>query len=262
MLAENMVREGKLQDALKNLQEEVRKQPENGRYRAFLFQLLAVLGQWERSLTQLNVVSDLDPKSWPMLHIYSEAIRCEALRKEIFAGRQKPMLLGEPPEWIAMALESMRLMGEGRFDLALSMRDDAFDLAPASPGTINGQPFEWIADADSSMGPVIEVILNGNYYWVPFQQIREIKLIEPTDLRDLVWMPGEFTWTNGGQAHALIPVRYCGSELSNDPLIQLGRKTDWKELSNGVHQGLGQRMFVTDQDEYPLLEVRQISFND
>jgi len=261
MRAEKLVREGNLQDALHDLQEQVRKQPENGRYRAFLFQLLVVVGQWERALNQLNVVSDLDPRAWPMLHIYREAIQCEGLRREIFAGAQKPLLLGEPPEWIAMLLESMRLMGEERYDLALSMRNEAFEQAAESPGTINGQPFLWIADADSCLGPVVEVILNGRYYWVPFQQIKSITLIEPSDLRDLVWLPAEFTWANGGEAHALIPARYPGSELSKDPLIQLGRKTDWIELADGIHKGLGQRMLATDVDEYPLLEIRQIQFD-
>ncbi len=30
------------------------------------------------------------------------------------------------------------------------------------------------------------------------------------------------------------------------------------ELADGVHQGLGQRMLATDQDEYPLLDIREI----
>ncbi|MFO1349473.1 MAG: hypothetical protein U1F68_01835 [Gammaproteobacteria bacterium] len=36
------------------MQEQVRKNPANAKYRVFLFQLLAVLGQWERALNQLN----------------------------------------------------------------------------------------------------------------------------------------------------------------------------------------------------------------
>ncbi len=258
MRAEHLVREGKLQEALQDLKEHVRKQPDNSRYRAFLFQLLAVLGEWERALNQLNVLSELEVATLPMLHIYKEAIQCESLRREIFAGRLKPLLLGEPPEWVAMLLESMRLLGEGRYEPALSLRSQAFEQAPGSSGTINGQSFEWISDADSSLGPLIEVILNARYYWVPFQQINAVTIPEPRDLRDMVWLPAQFTWTNGGQAHGLIPARYVGSESSQDPLIQLGRKTDWITLADGVYRGLGQRMLATDQDEYPLLDIRQI----
>jgi len=258
MRAEQLVREGQLQDALQDLQENVRKQPDNSSYRAFLFQLLVVLGEWERALNQLNVLSDLEVAALPMLHIYKEAIQCEVLRREIFAGRRQPLLLGEPPGWVAMLLESVRLLGEGRYEPSLSLRNQAFEEAPESSGTIDGQSFKWIADADPSLGPVVEVILNARYYWVPFQQINAVTIPEPRDLRDKVWLPAQFTWTNGGQAHGLIPARYAGSENSQDPLIQLGRKTDWIEPADGVYQGLGQRMLATDQDEYPLLDIRQI----
>jgi type VI secretion system protein ImpE len=262
MQAENLVREGNLLGALADLQQQIRSQPENSDFRSFLFQLLAVLGQWERALNQLNVVSDLDPAAWPLLHIYREAIQCEALRKEIFAGIRQPLLLGEPPEWIAMSLESLRLMREGRHELALSMRNEAFEKAPESSGTIDGRPFQWIADADSSLGPIIEVILNGRYYWAPFEQVRAIEISEPRDLRDMVWLPARFTWSNGGQAYGLIPTRYPGSEDSTDPAIQLARKTEWIELAEDLHQGIGQRMLVTDEDEYPLLNVRKISIGE
>ncbi len=259
MQAEQLVREGKLQDALADLKEQVRKQPDNSRYRTFLFQLLAVVGDWERAINQLNVLSDLDVAALPMLHIYREAILCESLRNEIFAGRRKPLLLGEPPGWVAALLESVRLLGEGRYEPALSLRDQAFDQAPESSGTVNGQPFKWIADADSRLGPMVEVILSARYYWVPFEQIATITIPEPSDLRDKVWLPAQFTWANGGLAHGLIPARYPGSENSKDPMIQLGRRTDWVPLADGVYQGLGQKMLATDQDEYPLLDVRQIN---
>jgi type VI secretion system protein ImpE len=261
MHAEQLIREGDLQGALRDLQEQVRKQPENSRYRTFLFQLLAVLGQWERALNQLSVLGELDVSAWPTVHLYRPAIQCEVLRADIFSGRRKPMILGEPPQWVALSVESLRLMGEGRYGEATSLRNQAFEQAAESSGTINECPFQWIADADSFLGPILEVILNGQYYWVPFEQIQSITMEPPTDLRDLVWLPARLVWVNGGQAFGLIPTRYAGSEKSQDSLIQMARKTEWQELAEDVYRGLGQRVLVTDQDEYPLLEVRQISIN-
>jgi len=74
--AEQSLREGRLQDALAGLQAQVRKEPANAQYRVFLFQLLAVLGQWERALNQLKVLGDMDPAHMPMAQTYREAIRC------------------------------------------------------------------------------------------------------------------------------------------------------------------------------------------
>ena len=97
-------------EELEDLQEQIRNHPENSRYRIFLFQLLAVIGQWERALSQLNVLDKLEKDTWPMVQMYREAIQCEVLRAEIFAGRQQPLIFGEPPPWMAWLLESLRLM--------------------------------------------------------------------------------------------------------------------------------------------------------
>jgi len=44
MLAEQSVREGRIEEALAELQQQVRKAPDNAEYRVFLFQLLCVMG--------------------------------------------------------------------------------------------------------------------------------------------------------------------------------------------------------------------------
>ena len=58
--AEELLRQGKLSEALAQLQEQVRAQPDQADLRVFLFQLLAVLGNWERAMTQLNVAAEMD----------------------------------------------------------------------------------------------------------------------------------------------------------------------------------------------------------
>jgi type VI secretion system protein ImpE len=139
------------------------------------------------------------------------------------------------------------------------LREEAFALAPATAGAVNGTPFEWIADADSRLGPVIEAVMNGAYYWVPFDRLRAIRIAEPVDLRDMVWAAAELDWPNGGATVALVSTRYPGSEANADASIRLARRTDWLEPEAGVFIGLGQRILATDSNEYPLLEVREIA---
>lgn len=261
MPAEQSLREGRVQDALAELQAHVRKEPANAKYRTFLFQLLAVLGQWERALNQLNVLGEMDASSLPMVQTYREAIRCELLRADVFAGRRSPLVFGDPAPWVALVLEALRLTAEGYAAQAQAARDQAFEAAPATMGALDGQPFAWLADADPRLGPMLEAVVNGRYYWIPFQRIRTIVLEQPADLRDYVWMPARFTWANGGETVGLIPSRYPGSEASADPLVQLGRKTEWLEDAAGSYLGLGQRMLATDQGEYLLLDIRRIDLN-
>lgn len=256
--AEDLLREGRFEEALAALQQQVRGDPANAKLRIFLFQMLAVQGQWDRALTQLNVAAELDPAALAMAQMYREAIPCEVFRAEVFAGQRTPLVLGEPPAWIGLLLEALRLTASGDHAAAQPLRERAFDEAPATAGTLDGQPFAWLADADPRLGPVLEAVVNGRYYWVPVQNIRQIVLEAPTDLRDLVWLPVHFTWVTGGEMVGVIPSRYPGSERSSDEALRLARKTEWTEAAPGLFLGSGQRMLATDAGEFPLLDTRQI----
>jgi type VI secretion system protein ImpE len=259
--AETSLKECLLDDALAELQEQVRKEPANPALRTFLFQLLTVRGDWDRALTQLNVAGEMDPAALPMKQTYTEALRCEVLRKKVFAGETSPLVFGEPEGWIALLLESVKKAGQGSFEESVKLRDEAFEAAPTTTGKLNDEPFEWIADADPRLGPVLEAVVNGRYYWIPIHRIRQITIDEPEDLRDMVWTPVEFTWANGGQVVGLIPTRYPGSEASEDHLIRLSRKTEWVEAAPDVWFGQGQRLIATDAGEYPILEIRSITLD-
>jgi len=142
------------------------------------------------------------------------------------------------------------MSADGHYAQSNDLREKAFELAPASSGVCDGKHFDWIADADVRLGPVIEAIINGQYYWVPFNQIQQITIEEPADLRDMVWMPAYFVWANGGESVGLIPTRYPGS-----------RKTEWHQYGEDLYVGLGQRLLTTDEDEYSLMDIRSISLD-
>ncbi len=257
--AEQHLKSGDPGAALTRLQEDVRARPSDAKLRVFLFQLLCVLGQWERALNQLKVASELEPLALPMAQMYGDAVRCEAIRAEVFEGKKSPMILGEPDQWLALLIESRLRAGRGEAAASEELRLRAFEEAPVSSGDIDSRPFEWIADADSRLGPVMEAIINGRYYWVPFSRVTRITLEAPEDLRDLVWMPAHLDFTNGGESLALLPTRYPGSESSEDGTIALARKTSWEPIGEDAYRGLGQRILATDAGETPILEVRAIS---
>lgn len=244
---------------LKRLESEIRASPSDARLRTYLFQLLAIRGEWGRALSQLQVSAQLDPIALAMAQTYREAVRAEVFRAEVFAGRKQPSFLGQPPAWAGLLLESMKLVAEGHIDKAEAMRDDALDSAPGSSGKIDGHPFEWIADADSRIGPVCEAVVDGKYVWIPFENLTRLRIEEPTDLRDLVWAAAQLQFVNGGETVALIPSRYPGSEASRDAAIRMARKTEWREVGEATYIGLGQRMWATDAGEYPILDTREIA---
>jgi type VI secretion system protein ImpE len=159
--AEEKLRAGELPACLAELQAEVRRNPAEPRPRIFLAQLLMVLGEWDRALTQLNVIAEMDATAIPMTRTYAAAIQCERLRASILAGERSPLIFGDPEPWLALVVQGLAALSAGRPQQADAIRAEAFGAAPATAGSLNGTAFEWIADADSRLGPVLEVLLNG-----------------------------------------------------------------------------------------------------
>lgn len=266
--AEQLLARGDLNGALAALQQQVRKQPGDARLRTFLFQLLAVMQQWERAAAQLKLCGELDAATLAMVNTYREALQAEAVRHAVMQGRTTPMVFGQPPSWMGLLIEALAADARGDADGAARLRGQAMDEAPATPGQLNGEPFDWIADADSRLGPVLEVVLRGRYGWLPFCHLHKITIEAPADLRDFVWMPAQLTFANGGESVALIPTRYAGLALpagldaAHRDALLLARRTDWQALAEQAapeqFAGQGQRLLTTSGPELGLLEVREI----
>jgi type VI secretion system protein ImpE len=259
--AEQAVKQGELTLALQYLQDAVRAQPANAKLRIFLFQLLAVDGQWTRAMNQLKVCGELDAGTLAMVNTYREALQCEALRDAVFNGQTTPIVFGQPQAWVAQLVEALGADARGDHALATHLREQALQAAPATQGTLNGEAFEWVADADSRLGPVLEVIINGKYGWLPFASVSKVQFEEPTDLRDMVWLPASLMFPNGGGTVALVPTRYAPMPEAADNLQRLARRTDWVEISPGQYRGVGQRLLATDQNEVGLLDARLLTLD-
>lgn len=259
--AEQALKQGDLSLALQYLQDGVRAQPSHPKLRIFLFQLLAVDGQWTRAMNQLGVCGELDAGTLAMVNTYREAIKCEALRDAVFNGQTTPMVFGKPQAWVAHLVEALQAEARGEPVLARHLREQALEAAPTVSGALNGQPFEWVADADSRLGPVLEVIINGKYGWLPFSSVASITFEPPSDLRDMVWLPASLAFPNGGGTVALVPTRYAPMPEGAEQLVRLSRRTDWIETSPGQYRGVGQRLLTTDREEYGLLDVRTLTLD-
>jgi type VI secretion system protein ImpE len=257
--ARELLRAGEPRAALEALKQEVRKSPRDERLRTFLFQMFCIVGEWDRAVTQVTAAAALDPLALPMSQAYRSAIRCEMLRGKVFAGQRLPTVFGPPEPWMSLLIEGNRQLAAGHAEQAAGLRDTAFEQAPAASGVIDGSPFEWIADADPRLGPMLEALVDGKYYWIPFHRLSRLDIEPPEDLRDQVWMPAHFVWTNGGESVGFIPTRYPGSEAAEASLA-LAHRTEWQDHGHEWFLGCGQRMLATDGGEHPLMDIRNITF--
>lgn len=259
-LTSHLQKDGSLSALMESTMAQVRKEPSRPDLRVLLFQLFCINGTWEKALNQLATAAQQDKAMEEMARAYREVIRCEVFRGRVFKGEKMPLFLGEPEEWLAQLAEALRLNALGKPEEAAAMRAKAFDAAPTTGGSLDNQDFAWIADGDARLGPVLEAVVNGKYYWIPYHRLSAIRLEAPSDLRDLVWLPAMLTFATGGEQVAFIPSRYPGSETQGED-CRLGRRTEWQDLGADTWAGLGQRMFTTDQGEYPLLDTRNIQLS-
>jgi len=247
--------------ALAALTDQVRANPADAGKRVALFQLLALDGSWERARKQLGVLDNLDMQMKLLVQAYAPLVTCELFRQDVFSGKRDAPVLGEPEAWMVNVLQALKADAAGRHEQAEEMRAEALEQAPALGGAVDGAEFEWIADADSRIGPFFEVLVRGHYYWVPQTRIQKLSFDAPEDVRDLIWSPVSIVWVGGGEEVGFIPSRYPGDVSSWSPLQKLSRETAWQALGGESYAGIGQRLLASSEADHAFLELRELTFS-
>ncbi|WP_315759965.1 type VI secretion system accessory protein TagJ [Sphingomonas sp. Y38-1Y] len=258
--ADQLVRSGDLDGARAALVEVVRAQPSDQGARMFLFQLLAIAGEWDKARKQLDLLAQLSGEAQMLAVAYNQAIAAEAERAAVFAGTARTRQ-HVASDWAEGVVEAIERSANGDAEGADAARDAAFDAAPDTPGRLNDARFEWIADADARFGPCFEAIIAGKYGIQPFDQVERIESEGPRDLRDLIWYPVQIAFKNGQSVAAMLPARYPGSEGAGDAALRMARSTEWT-VTPGGEAGVGQHLIgLSDGSEHGLLSLRTLVFD-
>ena len=230
MKARELFRAGKLNEAIQTLSAELRDSPGDNQRRTFLFELLCFAGEYDRAEKHLNVLADASKNAEMGAILYHSALHAERLRVEQFKKSDLPT------------------------------------LAPMKTfsGVLNGQPFESLVDADPRIGARLELFAAGAYLWIGFEHILSIQIQPPSKLRDLLWVPALVrtgpSFKEKELGEVMIPVLYPLSYAHSNDAVRLGRETHWQEVEGGEPIPIGQKVFLVDGEEFPLLEVRTLEF--
>lgn len=261
------LRDSSLSQHLETIQSQIRRQPADADLRAQLFQLMVVQGEWTRASEQLQLSAQLNAQAQPTAILYEQAIVAEQQRERVLSGLEKPQTLGEAPAWFDDLWQALQNDVEAP-QQASQCRARAYEAAEPRPGEVvlevdeSAVAFEWISDGDSRLGPVFEFIAGGRYGWLAFSALRHVRVLPPQGLCDVVWAQAEITLEDGKTQYGLIPARYPalpGQRFAELPDgAKLGRMTDWRALHEDTYAGIGQKMWMTDQGEYALLDVRSL----
>jgi type VI secretion system protein ImpE len=227
--ARELYQAGRLDEAVRALGSALRSDPANVRARTFLFELLCFAGEYDRAAKHLDVISDSSKEANLGALLYRSALHAERTRQQMF--QTVGQVGGSPPP-------------------------------SALSGTLNGQAFTSISDADPRIGARLEVFAAGQYTWIPFQHVASVSVAEPKQLRDLLWAQASVRagpkFKDFEFGEVLIPAVAPLSWKHPDWQVRLGREIDWQTLPDGVEAPLGPKMLEVDGELIPILEVREL----
>jgi type VI secretion system protein ImpE len=232
MTARELYHAGQLGAAIQALGVELRDNPGDVKRRTFLFELLCFAGEYDRAQKHLDVLAGQGPDSATGALLYRAALNADRMRSDLFSKRDYPEV-------------------------------HASDVPVA--GTLNGQPFESIEDADPRIGPRMEIFAAGQVMWLPLAHVASVEMEAPKRLRDLLWSPAlvrtgpAFKGTELGEV--LMPALSPLSFRHQDDAVRLGRSTVWEEQEDGDIIPFGQKMLLVDGEDFPLLELRKLEIN-
>lgn len=252
---------GDLKSAIDDLTREVKASPADVQRRTFLFELLCFAGDFDRAQKQLDVIASQSAKAEAGVQVYRNNIAAERNRQRLFSDGVAPHFLEEPPAYVDLHLEAINRLREGDAPEARRLLDRAEEDRPALSGKLNGQEFDDFRDYNDIVAPVLELFVQDKYSWLPFDQIKQIDIETPKRLRDLIWPTAKIETTSGTIGELHVPALYSGSYEHDDDLVRLGRKTDWKPVSDELYVATGLRLFWVGGEEKPFLGVRSVEFS-
>lgn len=260
MQAKELFAAGKLNEAIAELVNEVKANPNDVARRTFLFELSCFAGDWERAERQLDVIGHQSTQAELGVMVYRANIKAEQERRRVFAEGVQPHFLQEPPAYVDLQVAAVNQIRQGQLVEARATLDRAEEERPAIAGTLDGQAFADFRDYDDRVGPVLELIVKDKYVWLPFEQIKRMEITPPRQLRDMLWASAKVEALDGTIGEVYVPTLYVGTSDAAEDQVRLGRMTDWKKLSDDLLSAIGLRLFLVDGADMSLFETKTVEF--
>lgn len=252
MVGADLLKAGRLSEALERVAEEVKAKPSDLAARTFYFELLSLSGDLDRAAKQLDVLAN---ETGEMGSLYLGAIQAEKERRSFFHGGPRPKLLVDSP-YANAYLEAVECYAAGQSSAALE-RLNATDAPAPLHAFLNGEEVHELNDSHDLLGPFVELVIDGHYAWAPWDAIHSLSIPEPRYLRNTVWTPASLSLHSGDQGPVLLFSLYVDSHLGEDD-VKLGRSTTWQQDPAGFTIASGQKVIATELRDWPILEIRSI----
>jgi len=258
--AGDLLKSGKLSDALTAAQNAVRKAPTDLNARVLLAEILVFTGNLERADVLLDAASTIDPSTAMVVAEFRQLIRADMARRQLFRDGRVPELLSDPTEVQRLQLAALVALRANDLQEAAKNAAAAEEARPRTSGFHNDKPFDDIRDADDLLAGNFEVLTTtGKYFWIPAERVVTAEFHPPKRPRDLIWRRVSMSVAEGPDGDVYMPVIYAGGDPTSD-LLKLGRETDWTDPDKGPVRGIGQRVLLCGEDDVAVMDLGELRF--
>jgi type VI secretion system protein ImpE len=261
MTSSELIKAGMLSEARRQLIEQVKAAPSDSSARTLLFQVLAYCGEWDKVKRHLDILAMQNVRAETGVQVYKNLVSAEKERSEVFRGERCPSFMTAVPPYLEDFLNFRDRLSREELQEAEELMTRIEAMVPEITGVADGFSFNGFRDSDAFLSLFLEFFVHDHYLWIPVTSLREISIQRPTTLLELLWIPARIVTWEGLTTSCFLPVLYPDSASHVNDLVRLGRMTDWKELSGGYYQGIGQHLFQVGEEEKGLLELREVTFN-
>jgi type VI secretion system protein ImpE len=248
-----------LDEAITQLNQQVRANPSAIEPRAMLAELLCVAGNLERADVLLDAVTGLDPGAAVGVALFRQLVRAEQARQQFYTQGRVPEFVVKPDEVLELELKAAVALREGAADEARDRLAERDAKRAAISGKIDGEPFDEFRDLDDLNAAHLEVLTsNGKYLWVPLAIVAELEFRRPERQRDLLWPRARLAVTEGSEGEVFLPAVYFAADST--PAQRLGHETSFVGDSGGPAFGRGLRTFLVGETSQTIHELGKIEF--
>jgi type VI secretion system protein ImpE len=277
---EDWIAEHNLAQAIIAAKQQVLKNPENSGMHFLLFELLVLVQDFSEAEKALLEIQKIESKSSAFaFDFWMGILQAETKRHQFFVGgTEGPGFLLEPPPYTSMFINAISALSKLKIDFGKDpfleevkhfppeMKEIEAEIQKASSqvpqisGTLDGDKFQTISDADDFLKPFLEAFLPGSYIWLPWEQIRSISFASPQSYPDVIWRRAHIELKDEfPQKVFWIPSLYPRAKNVADS-FKLGNLTGFHILSTGgLKIAYGQRDIQTEK---VLKGIRQVSHID
>jgi type VI secretion system protein ImpE len=256
---QTLLRNDKLDEAIEQLNGEVRKNPTAIDRRAQLAELLCVTGNLERADTVLNAIADIDPGAMIGVALFRQLVRAAQARQQFFSDGRLPEFVVKPNALIELELRAAIAAREGASDDLARLVAEREEIRTPLAGSADGEGFDDFRDLDDLTAAHLEVFTStGKYFWIPLADIESIELRKPESLRDLLWRRALVSVADGPDGEVFLPTIYPA--VLQSAAQRLGHVTDFESAAERVSVGKGLRTFLVGDESKSIRELARVAF--